>query len=649
MLTESAAKKFFGNIDPIGQTLKINGQQQATITGIMRDIPYNSHLRMSMLFSMSTLISPGANWNDNWKRFGFYTYLLLKPGASPAKLNAKLPAFIKSHINQSQLNYTLSLEPLEKVYLYGKPRGHRTGSSESGSISNIYIFAVVAAFVLFIACFNFINLTTAFSLKRAREIGVRKVLGATRHQLSRQFFMDALFVCLVAYCLALAMAALLLPEFNRIAGTIIAENIFTHSVYLADMLLIAITVGLLSGVYPALFLSGFKPVQTLKGKPGPVSGGLQLRKALVVLQFCISIILIISTAIVYTQLDFMQNHGLGFEKDHRLVIDYEFNDRINRQPQLAKQELSGLPGVTGATFSSGIPGTPNDRFTTYLFDDQGRQQELQADSYFIDGDFLKQYGIKLIAGRNIDSQFAGDDKAMLVNLALVKKMGFKNAQEAIGKRFKQFATEGSIVGVVEDFHYHSSLELVQPLVLRPATGFFTCLTLNVRSNNVQQTISQVERRWRQIFPDVPLVYYFADEAYNKQYRAQSRFEQLFICFSVLAILISCLGLAGLSAFTAAQRKKEIGIRKVLGATAAGIAAVLAKDFMKLVFIAVLIASPVAWWAMTVWLREFAYRINMSWWVFVLSGAAALIIGLATVSFQSVQAALVNPVKSLKDN
>ncbi|MDP9077900.1 MAG: ABC transporter permease [Bacteroidota bacterium] len=649
VLTESAAKHYFGNADPVGKTMLINGKTTAAVTGIMKDIPYNSHLRVGMIFSMSTLIDAQrqSGWNTNWKHFGFYTYLLLKPGTDPAKLQAKLPAFINANIDQSQSKHSLLIEPLKKVYLYGKPRGHRTGSSESGSISNIYIFSVIAVFVLFIACFNFINLTTAFSLKRAREIGVRKVLGATKNQLIIQFFTDSVLLCLIAFILALGLAALLLPMFNQITGATIANSIFDNLYYIAGLLLIAVFVGLLSGVYPALFLSGFKPISSLKGQLASGNGSLMLRKSLVVAQFSISIILIISTIIVYNQLDFMQNQQLGFKKDHRMVIDYQFNDNINAHPNLVKQQLGAIPGVSGVSLSSSVPGTPNNIFHTSITNPDNLYQDMLTDVYYFDGDFLNQYGVKVIAGRGFSKQFVQDEKTMLINEAMVKKMGYKTPEEAIGKQFKQFISSGTIVGVIKDFHFHSSQELVQPLAIRPIIGFFTCITIDISSVHMQQTIAMVEKRWKELAPGLPLIYFFEDEAYNKQFIAQQRFGNLFICFSVLAILISCLGLLGLSAFSTAQRKKEIGIRKVMGASVTSIAALLSKDFVQLVFIALVIASPLAWLAMHTWLQDFAYRINISWWVFVFSGATAILIALVTVSFQSVKAALVNPVRSLK--
>jgi putative ABC transport system permease protein len=413
------------------------------------------------------------------------------------------------------------------------------------------------------------------------------------------------------------------------------------------MLGIAVTVGLISGIYPALFLSGFKPISSLKGQLASGTGGTALRKTLVVAQFAISIALIISTIVVYNQLDFMQNQQLGFSKAHRLVIDYQFDQHIQQHPDLVKQVLSGIPGVNSVSYSSSVPGTANNKFQTAVMDAGNEYQDFLSDVYYFDAGFLKQYGISVIAGRGFNKPLASDSNAMLINEAMLTKLNYKTPAEAIGKPFKQFDQQGTIVGVVKNFHYHSSQELVAPLAIRARTSFFTVLTLDITSSHMQQTVAQIEKQWKQLAPGLPLIYFFEDEAYNKQFVAQQRFGNLFVCFSVLAILISCLGLLGLSAFSMAQRRKEIGVRKVLGASTAGIAALLSKDFVKLVFIALLIASPIAWIAMQSWLQGFAYRIQISWWVFVISGASALFIALATVSFQSIKAALVNPVKSLR--
>jgi putative ABC transport system permease protein len=647
VLSETAAKKYFGNSDPIGQTMMINGQTKAVVTGIMKDIPYNSHLRVDIIFSITTLVDD--EWSRNWTRFGFYTYLLLQPGQSAADLQAKFPDFVKANFNQSEFKYQLALEPLKKVYLYSKPRGHRTGTSESGSITNIYIISIIAVLVLFIAAFNFINLTTAFSLQRAKEIGVRKVFGASKYQLVLQFFIDAIMLCLIAFIIALLFAMLLLPLFNQLIGTVVADSIFSSFQNISSLFLISVAVGVLSGAYPALFLSGFNPINSLKGKTGSSGTGLMLRRSLVVAQFSISIFLIIATVVVYMQLNFMQNQQLGFQKDHKLVIDYQFDSRINQHMPGVKQQLMSIPGVSKVSFSSSVPGTPNNQFNTIIENSKGENQQQKPDVYFIDDDFLNQFQINVIAGRGFSQNLAADSmKSMLINEAMLKSLGFSNPNDAIGKRFTQLNHQGTIVGVIKDFHNHSFLEKVQPLTLRVNPGHLTNITIAITSANVRATVDKLESAWKNIAPSLPFVYFFADDAYNHQYIAQQRFGSLFICFAIIAVVISCLGLLGLSAFNTTQRKKEIGIRKVLGASATSITTMLSKDFVKLIVIALLIASPISWWAMHSWLQGFAYRINIPVWVFLLSGVSAISIALFTVSFQSVKAAMANPINSIKE-
>jgi len=647
VLSETAAKKYFGNSDPIGQTMMINGQTKAVVTGVMKDIPYNSHLRVDIIFSITTLVND--DWSRNWTRFGFYTYLLLRPGQSAADLQAKLPGFVKANFNQSEFKYQLTLEPLKKVYLYGKPRGHRTGTSESGSITNIYIISIIAVLVLFIACFNFINLTTAFSLQRAKEIGVRKVFGASKYQLVLQFFMDAVMLCFIAFVIALLFAMLLLPLFNQLVGTVVADNVFHSFQNILLLFGISIVVGILSGTYPALFLSGFKPISSLKGKTGSSGTGLMLRRSLVVTQFSISIFLIIATAVVYMQLNFMQNQQLGFQKEHKLVVDYQFDSRINQHTEGVKQRLMDIPGVSKVSFSSSIPGTPNNQFNTIIENSKGENQQQKPDVYFIDNDFLNQFQIDVIAGRGFSKNLGADSmKSMLINEAMLKSLGFTNPNDAIGKRFTQLNHHGTIVGVIKDFHNHSFMEKVQPLTLRVDPGHLTNITININSVNVSATVAKLESAWKNLAPSLPLIYFFADDAYNHQYIAQQRFGSLFLCFAVIAIVISCLGLLGLSAFNTAQRKKEIGIRKVLGASAGSITAMLSKDFIRLVLIALLIASPISWGVMHGWLQGSAYRINIPVWVFLVSGVSTMLIALFTVSFQSIKAAMANPINSIKE-
>jgi putative ABC transport system permease protein len=647
VLSETAAKKYFGGTDPLGQTLMINGKTKATVTGIMKDIPYNSHLRVDFVFSITTLVD--NNWNKNWTRFGFYTYLLLQPGQSPSDLQAKFAAFVKAKFDQSPFQYKLALEPLKKVYLYGKARGHRTGSSSTGSITNVYIISIIAVMVLFIAGFNFINLTTAFSLQRAKEIGVRKVLGASKYQLISQFFMDAVILCLVAFIIALLFAFLLLPLFNQLVGALVVVNIFQDFQNVLWLFLIALIVGILSGMYPALFLSSFNPISSLKGRSASSGSSLLLRRSLVVAQFSISIFLIIATAVVYLQLNFMQNQQLGFQKDHKLVIDYQFDQHINQHNDGVKQQLAGVNGVGKVSFSSSIPGTPTNQFNTIIENSKGENQQQKTDAYFIDDDFLKQYQINVIAGRAFYNNLAADTmKSMLINEAMSTELGFTKANDAIGKRFTQLNHQGTIVGVIKDFHNHSFLEKVEPLTLRVDAGHLTNITIDITSANVRSTVNDIEIAWKKnIAPNVPFVYFFADEVYNQQYISQERFGKLFICFALVAIVISCLGLLGLSAYNITQRKKEIGVRRVLGASASNITLMLSKDFIKLIVIALLITSPISWLLMHDWLQTFAYRITIPVWIFILSGLAALFVALFTISIQSIKAAIAKPVDNLR--
>jgi len=648
VLSETAAKKYFGTTDCLNKTLKLDGKITATVTGIMKDIPQNSHFRTDIFLSMSSLIQEGTNWMKNWSRFGFSTYVLLNENANAGQLIKKLPSFIKEHPLKDNLHYSLSLEPLTSLYLHGKARGNKAGGTAVGNYNNIYIFSVVAVFVLFIACFNFINLTTAFSLKRAKEIGVRKVMGASKKQLTFQFLTDALVLSLLAFILSVLLCVLVLPWFNGLTGKTISTNIFDNIKYLSLFLLLTILIGLLSGIHPAFFLSGFQPVTNLKGNFANGKKGLSLRKGLVVAQFIISIVLIIATIIVYRQLNFMQNENLGFKKEHNLVIDFHYDDRITDHNETVETELTNIPGIRLASVSSGVPGRPNTKFPTTIEGLNNEKEEFQSDAYFVDYNFLKQYGLEIIAGREFSKNFIGDlRESMIINEATVKKLGYANPKDAIGKRFWQRGNTGLIIGVIKDFHFHSMHEEIKPLTMQVVPGFFTFLTLSISSDNIQTTIKNLERKWAAIAPGLPLIYFFGDETFNAQYIAEDRFGKLFICLAVLAIIISCLGLLGLTSFNTVQRTKEIGIRKVLGASSTGIIILLTKEFILLVFIAFLIATPIAWISMNYWLNDFAYRIPIRFEYFFIAGLLAILIALLTVNSLAIKAAMANPVKSLR--
>lgn len=650
VLSETASKKYFGIENPVGKTLLLDGKFPAAVTGLMKDIPNNAHFRVDILVSMSTLLKEwNQNMATNWTRFGFYTYLLLPENYDVAKLSSRLPAFLDEHVNLTETKYTLSLEPLKSVYLYGKARGSRTGTSLHGNINNVYIFSVVSLFVLIIGAINFINLATAFSLKRAKETGVRKVLGASRKQLIIQYLMDAVFLSLVAYLLACVLCIVLLPLFNNISGKVISESIFEQPFYLLCLFFIALFAGLLSGIYPAFFLSGVKPIGSLKGRFISGLKGVAMRKALVVTQFSISIILIVATIVVYNQLHYMRNQDLGFKKDHMLVIDFHFDERILEHTEIVKAQLKEIPGVTFASIGSAVPGRANRKLSLEIENNSGNMIKADWDLYAVDKDFLEQYNINIVAGRNFSPQIASDTTtAILINEAAVKTLGYKDPADALGKRFAQKGSNGLVTGVIKDFHFESYAENIQPLAIKMSPWFFTFITLNVSSNNINATIRSLENKWKSIAPGLPLIYNFSDETYDAQYKDEARFGKIFVCLATLAIFISCLGLYGLSAFSIVQRTKEIGIRKILGATSLNMICSLSKDFLKLVLLAIVIASPVAWLLMHQWLVDnYAYRISIGWRVFATAGIISATIAFFTVCFHTVKAAIANPVNSLR--
>lgn len=650
VLSETAAKKYFGAENPVGKTLLLEGKFPAAVTGLMKDMPHNAHFRVDIFVSMATLLKEwNQNMATNWTRFGFYTYLLLPENYNTAKLTSRFPSFLADQIHNTETKYTLGLEPLRSVYLDGKARGSRTGSSVHGNINNVYIFLIVSVFVLLIGAINFINLATAFSLKRAKETGVRKVLGASRKQLIFQYLADAVFLSIAAYLLACLLCFLFLPLFNNISGKVISDSIFDKPLYFLLLLFIALTTGLLSGIYPAFFLSGFKPIASLKGSFITSLKGATIRKALVVAQFSISIILIIATIVVYNQLDYMRTQELGFKKDHMLVIDFHFDERILEHTETVKSQLKEIPGITFASIGSAVPGRANRKLSFSIENSSSNMVNADWDLYAVDKDFLQQYNINIIAGRNFSPQIASDTTAaIIINEAAVKSLGYKNPQEAIGKRFAQKGSNGLITGIIKDFHFKSYAEDIQPLAVKMSPWFFTFITLDISSNNMNATIGKIEEVWKSVAPGLPLIYNFSDETYDAQYKDEARFGKLFVCLAALAIFISCLGLYGLSAFSTVQRTKEIGIRKILGASSLDIVNSLSKDFLKLVLLAAVIASPIAWLAMQQWLEHnYAYRISIGWQVFATAGIIAVTIAFVTVCFHTVKAATANPVKSLR--
>ncbi len=652
VLSESAAIKYFGSTNCIGEQIILDGSTSVYVTGVMKDMPQNSHFRIDILLSMSLLTDV---WNPsikkNWTLFGCYTYLLLEEYPDLTSLHAKLTDFVSNRIDQSESRYEMSLEPLKSIYLHADPRGWRTGSSVAGNIKNIYILAIIAIFVLFIAGFNFVNLSTALSLNRVKEISIRKVLGVEKRHLVFQFLWDALLFSFVAYGFAAILFVLISPYFQILVGKQISVDIIDHAHHFGWLLVLTLFLGIFSGIYPAYFLSGFNAINGIKGKF--VSGGLHgfnMGKVLVVTQFFISIVLISSTIVVYQQIQFMLNKDLGYDRKQKLILDFYFDRNIKENGKFVKQQLMAIPGVEQISMSSCVPGQTNRRFNTKIQGAGGETQNFQADVYWVDFDFLDQYRIEVVAGRAFQKDLQSDIKnAMIMNETAARELGYSNLNEVIGKEFEQWNRwRGTVVGVVKDFHIYSLKEIIQPLTIQIDPVRFTFITLDISSHNINETIAILKEEWMKLGPKRPFSYYFADQAYQAQYNTEDRFGKLILYLASIAVLLSCLGLLGLSSLSTASRTKEMGIRKILGATPVALLGLLTKDFLRLVIIASIIAIPVSIFGLNNWLENFAYRIDLHWILFVVATFVALGVSLMTIGSQVIKVSFSNPVKCLGD-
>lgn len=643
VLSQTTAKKYFGEADPVGQTMLFSDSGfNATVTGVMKDLPGNSTIKADLFVSMSTRKRFRDSLDYRWGNFSIESYLLLKPGVDPAGLQAKLKPFMDRHLGTTlkaqQQDYVLFLEKLKDTYWSTR------GGFVSGSKSNVYVFSIIGLFILLIACINFVNLTTARSAERAREVGIRKVIGAVRFQLTRQFLGESILLSLVAFVLATGLCSIVLPLFNQLAGKTVSTAIFTQPGYVLTLLLIALLIGVLAGIYPALVLSSFKPITSLKGRFASSTKGLFLRRSLVVFQFTISIALIIGTAVVYSQLNYMRNEDLGFSKVQTLVID-EHNDS---HKTTFRQEIASLPNIQSTSFSGSIPGQGDYSAYSKVENSRGEMQVADLDLTYVDFGYLEQYKMKLLAGRFFDIGIATDTmQAMILNEAALKLFGYTTPQQAIGRRFDQWGKKGMVIGVIKNYHFEGLQEEIRPLSI--CLNFDDCnyLSAKVGTHDLPGTIAAIKARWDKLVPNRAFDYFFLDEAFNKQYRAEERFGSLFIIFAVLAIFISCLGLLGLASYSTLQRTKEVGVRRVLGASVTGIVRLLSIDFLQLVLIAFFIAAPVAWFFMGKWLQDFAYNAGLGWWIFPGSGIVAVAIAFATISYQAIRAAIASPVKSLR--
>jgi putative ABC transport system permease protein len=660
MLTEKVARKYFGDEDPMNKTIRINSQYDAKVTGVYKDLPANAHVHPDIMVSFHTLDDPAIYGADNLRtNFGnnsFYTYLLLPAGYPVHRMEAQFPAFLDKNLRKPGAPANFQASKFSRLYLQKLTDIHLRShldeeAEENGDITRVYIFSAIALFILLIACINYMNLSTARSALRAKEIGIRKVAGARRREIIVQFLIESVLITWMAAALAIGLTALALPWLDNLTGQSLSIRGLMRPAIMIPLLLTPFAVGLLSGLYPALFMSSFQPARVLKGIFRAGGSSASFRKALVVAQFSVSIILIIATGVVFRQLSFIQSSALGLDKDHIITLGYDTG--LDKTYDAFRTELLQSAYIKGLSRSSRIP-------SGRLLDEQGAAMQsgdtlrpVTADIKYIatDEDFVSTYGINMAAGRNFSRSFTTDTSAFVINAAAARIMGLNDPHAAIGKNFMYGNTTGKIIGVVNDFHFESMHQRILPIVfiLPPAVSTnnqYGNISVKI-SGNTAAALGRIETAWKRFLPETPFEYSFLDEKFNELYRSEQRQGSLFTVFACIAIFIACLGLFGLASFAITQRVKEIGIRKVLGASTAGIVGLLSKDFMKLVAVAALIAFPVAAYAMHNWLQDFAYRIQIPWWIFLVAGFLAAMVALVTIGLQAIRAALANPVKNLR--
>lgn len=656
-LSESTAKKYFGEGNPIGQTITRNGTQQFEVTGVYEDPPANSHLKYEVLLSyitFSDVFNEGGQTETSPWWDGFLTYLLLKPETNLALLEAKIPGVIEKNFDaEARALVGFAFQPLRDIYLTSN---YHFEASPNGDGNAVQFLLIIGCLVLIIAWFNYINLSTARSEKRAKEVGMRKVVGSTRGQLVGQFLTEAFLLNILAIGVSLVLAQLLMPYFEQLVGKSIPFTLFSNPMLWLSIMGVLILGTLLAGLYPAFVLSAFKPIEVLKSSSvvrGSAGLGSWFRKSLVIGQFTASVALIAGTIIVFRQLSYMQETKLGMNIDQTMIIKAPKVVDSTYQAKFStfKKEIEAFAAVKSISGSSSVPGQPFGwtaggirRWGAPETESEGVQ------AMGVDFNFTEAYEMEVVAGRSMFEAMRTDSNACMINERAVQQLGFKSAEEAVNIDIDFWGTRLKIVGVIKNFHQQSPRLAFEPLVIRLLNperppAFFS---VKLSTGELSQTLTSVESEWETIFPGNPFEYFFLDDHFNAQYAADRRFGQVFGLFAGLAIFVSCLGLFALAAFMAERRTKEFGIRKVLGATIQQLIALQLKGFTYLVLASILIASPIAWWVMNGWLEDFAFRINMPWWIFGLAGLAAILIAGFTVSIQSLKTATANPVKALRN-
>lgn len=663
MMSEKSAKKFFDSENPVGKQLRVNSQFDLEVTGVFKDFPAQSHWHPEYLVSFSTLNEDniyGRNaLETNWGNNAFGTYLLLEEGADHKKVEASLPDFMERHFgNFARSNWgaapdfkaskatTLFLQKLTDIHLHS----HLDDELEvNGNINNVRMMSIIGLFIILIACFNFINLSTARATKRAKEVGLRKVVGAFKSQLVSQYLSESVLISFFSLVLAIVLSLIAVSWLNSFTGKFLSLNPATQVPLFIGLLVVAIAVGIIAGLYPAFILSSFKPALVLKGQQGSVKGKGLVRKSLVVTQFAISIVLLIATAITFQQLRYLNTRNLGYDKDQVVTLSY-YNELADNYDAFYN-ELLKSSAIENAGRSSRIP-------TGRLLDSSGPPLITKGDSLInssvttkyvaIDQEFFNTYGMEMATGRDLSKAITTDDSlSFIINETAAKAYGWNTISDGLDKDFSYANIKGKLVGVVKDFHFESLHQSIIPIVFWSRPEVFSDLSIRISGNQMQQGLEHIEKVWKEFLPTRPFTYQFLSENYQRLYLAEQKQSQLFTIFSGLAIFIACLGLFGLATFNTLQRVKEIGIRKVLGASVPSILTLLSREIVVLIIVANLIAWPLAWYFMNQWLDSFAYHINMHVGIYLLSAIAAILLALVTVSTQTIKAAMTNPSNTLR--
>jgi putative ABC transport system permease protein len=650
MLTEETAKKLFGDANPIGKIINHYGDDTTsfTVTGIMANVPKNSQLQFDALFSFSSIYKPWmfSNWGGNWLN----TYFELAPGTNTAALEKKFPAYLKKHLaGDSWKFYKLFVLPLRDVHANAGDIGLDYINYKKFDKKSTNLFAIIALIVLVIACVNFINLSTARSAERAKEVGIRKSIGAYRFQLAFQFLGETVLISFIALLFAIVLVELALPYINHLSEREISFNIFSSVAVIITVFGGTILIGLLSGIYPAIYLSSFQASRVLKGSIQVGKDKGSLRNILVVTQFASAIFLMIATVFVLRQLRYMQSQDPGYSRDQ--IVNIPLDGITTKKYDLFKSELSGSTLISGITASQDILGSHLDQTGVTFKPANGPKQQLGTTLLVVDTNYLTLYKIKLAAGKNFSGEKMSDGRQYIVNEALAKELLKDHPKDPLssllGARFG-LDSLGTIVGVAKNFNFNSLQYKIEPMFMVSARHWgFRNISVKISGSNTTAALALIKSKWSSVYPDYPFEYQFLDDHFNEVYKADNQVSQIVSILAGLAIFISCLGLFGLASHSAEKRVKEIGVRKVLGASVQNITLLLSVNFLKLVLIANLIAWPIAWFAMHKWLQDFAYRVNIQWWIFALAGIISISIAFFTVSFQSVKAAVANPVKSLR--